>query len=339
MKIVMLGHTGVGKTTYMASLYESMQQRVEGFHLKTAKSQDHSRLLELAQMIRTGSYPPPTAQRDDYEFNLKYRGEDKLTFTWADYRGGALIEKTKDSEQANLLIQDLKQADGIMMFCDCDAIAKGNQRAIQLGRMTSFVNRAVQDAEHPIALAIILTKADLISGFDSALLMPFENLVDTINASDWVLGSFIPISCGTLSANVPMPLLFTLHAAVILQAAMSAALIEKHYSQAQAWKAKSQGLDGLFRWVGDKWNGIPTDSQMADSQMQKAIEQYHLYESIKPSAEALIKYVQNLPQISKKKYISTYVQELSKIQPGIKVSLGSPNSSRPYLDPFDAFNH
>jgi len=333
----MLGHTGVGKTTYMAALYETMQQRVEGFHLKISKSHDHSRLLDLAQMIRTGSYPSPTAQRDEYEFNLKYQGQDKFPFVWADYRGGAITEK-QSNEQASLLVQDLKQADGIMMFCDCDALAKGNQKAIQLGRMTNFVGRAVQEAEHPIALAVVLTKADLIIKFEESFLLPFKSLIDLVNASQWVMGAFVPIACGVRSANVSMPLLFTLHAAVLSKATISAHLIENHYNQAQAWVEKSQGLGGFAKWVGDKWNGSITDRQMAESQMLKAVEQYKEFELIKEPTEALIQYIQKLPCIQQDKSVSSYVQELSKIHIGIKVSRSSSDSFSNYCtDPFDVF--
>lgn len=339
MKIVMLGHTGVGKTTYMASLYDFMQQRVEGFHLKTANSQDHPRLLDLARIIRSGNYPPPTAQRDEYEFSLRHQGKDVIQFSWADYRGGALTEKAQSSEQADLLIQDLKQADGIMMFCDCDAIVRGNTRGVQLGRMTTFVNRAIQDVEHPIALSIILTKVDLVVRFEEELLSPFKSLVDIINASQWVLGAFVPISCGIQPVNVPMPLLFTLHTAVILQAAAAAAFTEEHYNQALAWMQKSQGVSGFMRWVGDKWNGNLTDRQMAELQMYKAVENYQQFEAIREPAEALIKYVEKLPLISQDKSTKRYVEELSRIKLGIGLSQSRSNSLyETYSDPFDAFS-
>jgi GTPase SAR1 family protein len=51
MKIVMIGNTNVGKTTYMASLYGIMQQQIEGFSLKAVNGNDRSRLHELAQAI------------------------------------------------------------------------------------------------------------------------------------------------------------------------------------------------------------------------------------------------------------------------------------------------
>ncbi len=338
MKIVMLGHTGVGKTTYMASLYEAMQQKVEGFQLKTAKSLDHSRLLDLANMIRSAKYPPPTAHRDEYDFKLRYQNKDVLSFSWADYRGGALTEKTQSSDQVNSLIKDLKQADGIMMFCDCDALARGNLRSIQLARMMNFVNSAVQDVEHPIALSIILTKVDLIARFEKDLLSPFQNLIDVINASEWVLGAFVPISCGARLVNIPMPLLFTLHAAVILQAASTAHLAEEYYEEALLWEEKSQGISGFVRWLGNKLNGNPTDSQMAEFQMQKAVEKYQEFEVIKEPAEALINYVDKLPLIHEDKNVQSYVEELSKIKFGITINPSRPSS---YIhttdDPFDAF--
>jgi len=339
MKIVMLGHTGVGKTTYMASLYDSMQQRVEGFHLKTAKSQDDSHLLDLAKMIRYGNYPPLTAHRDEYDFNLQYQGKDVIHFFWADYRGGALTEKSQSSEQANLLIQDLKQADGIMMFCDCDAIVRGNIRAIQLGRMTNFINRAFQDVEHPIALSIILTKVDLVVRFEEELLSPFKNLIDVINASEWVLGAFIPIYCGIQSANVPMPLLFTLHKAVELQVTAVKNSAKEHSNKALMWREQSKGFSGFMRWVEDKWNGNLTDNQMAELSDKRSVEKYQQFEAIRKPAEALVKYVEKLPLISKDKTTKRYIEELSVIKLGIGLSQSLSNSLyKIHSDPFDAFS-
>ena len=141
MKIVMVGHNNVGKTTYMASLYCVMQQSINDFCLKAVDSEDRQALLKLADDIQKGKYPLPTDQRSEYKFNLRYQGKDVFPFTWADYRGGAIIQK-QDSEQAQLLLEDLKKTDGIMMFCDADALARGNIRSNQLGRMTTLISQA-----------------------------------------------------------------------------------------------------------------------------------------------------------------------------------------------------
>ena len=333
----MLGHTGVGKTTYMASLYETMQQSVDGFHLKTSKPRDHSRLLALAQMIRSGNYPPPTAQRHEYEFTLRYQDQDKLSFTWTDYRGGALVEK-QSSDQANLLVQDLKKANGIMMFCDCNALTKGSRKAIQLGRMTSLLSRSIQESEQPTTLAIVFTKADLITEFDDSLLIPFNSLIDIVNANKKILGAFIPISCGLQPINIPMPLLFTLHAAVVLKASFSAYQARNHYDKARLLIGKSQGIRGFFRWLLDKWNGNLTDLQIAESQMLKATNQYREFESIKEPAEELSKYVKKLPHIDSKKTLNTYIYELARIHSGIQINRTYSDSSITSTDPFDPFD-
>ena len=338
MKIVMIGHTGVGKTSYMASLYEEMQQRVEGFHLKAGNPQDHPRLIELSKMIRSGTYPPATAHRDEYKFLLRYQGKDVLEFVWADYKGGAIAEKKQSSEQAALLEKDLKEADGIMMFCDCDALARDNARGVQIGRMTALIGRAIQDLDHPFALSIVLTKTDLISRFEEPLIKPLSGLMSAINASKWVSGAFIPIACGIQSVNVPMPLLFTLHASVILQALVSVSQIKHYYNQSVEWEVKSKGVLGILRLARDVCNGNPTDKQMSEYTMRKASEEYKKYETIKEPAETLAKYVDKLPSIRPEKNISNYLDELSRIKSGISVNKASPNSFyKTSSDPFDAF--
>ena len=56
MKIVMLGHNGVGKSTYMASVYGAMQERPFDLRLKVKGSGEHKRLLDEASKLRGGIY-------------------------------------------------------------------------------------------------------------------------------------------------------------------------------------------------------------------------------------------------------------------------------------------
>ena len=117
MKIVMLGHTGVGKTTYMASLYGILQNPINGFTLRAQSTQDHAQLMDLYHQIHYGTYPEATMQRGQYDFLLRYEGKTAYPFTWVDYRGGALRE-LRDSFETQQLMQELKEAEGIVMFCD-----------------------------------------------------------------------------------------------------------------------------------------------------------------------------------------------------------------------------
>lgn len=334
MKIVMIGNTNVGKTTYMASLYGIMQQQVEGFSLKAINTNDHARLYELAQAIAHDNYPSATDQRGEYDFFLQHQGKDTFAFRWADYRGGAIKEK-QTSEQASLLIKDLREADGIMMFCDCDALMRGDIRANEIRRMTTLVTQALRDIEKPISLAIILSKTDKISHFQEKIISPFEGLISVINASDWVIGAFIPIACGNHFMNVPMPLLFSLYAAVYVQALVAQNLAEQYYNRAMEWQQKSQGVEGFFRWIGDKWNGNPTDEELAQRELAVSVEHYQKFEFIKDPVLSLASYLENIPWMQNGKTLLDYAQACGTLKFYHQFS-GAIN--RKYRDPFDLFS-
>ncbi|MBD2134038.1 hypothetical protein H6F47_16765 [Sphaerospermopsis sp. FACHB-1094] len=334
MKIVMIGNTNVGKTTYMASLYGIMQEQVEGFSLKAINTNDHARLYELAQAIAHGNYPSATDQRGEYDFFLQHQGKDILAFRWADYRGGAIKEK-QSSEQASLLINDLREADGIMMFCDCDALMRGDIRANEIRRMTTLVTQALRDVEKPISLAIILSKTDKISHFQEKIISPFEGLISVINASKWVIGAFIPIACGNQFMNVPIPLLSALYSAVYLQAYVAQALAQKSYDKAIQWQQKSQGMGGFIRWVGDKWNGNPTDEELAQQEFAAYLEHSEKLEFIKDPVLALANYLENIPWMQNGKTLLDYAQACGTLKFYHQFS-GAIN--RKYRDPFDLFS-
>ncbi|MEM8777600.1 MAG: hypothetical protein AAGF26_01750 [Cyanobacteria bacterium P01_G01_bin.49] len=339
MKIVMVGHTNVGKTTYMASLYGVMQQSINDFCLKAVDSEDRQALLKLADDIQKGKYPLPTDQRSEYKFNLRYQGKDVFPFTWADYRGGAIIQK-QDSEQAQLLLEDLKKTDGIMMFCDADALARGNIRSNQLGRMTTLISQALRELENPISLSIILTKVDLVPKFTKNMLSPFSGIIKAIEVSDLVLGALIPVACGHQLINIPLPLLFTLSSGVVIKRASLEKLSKDHYSSALNWEEKSKGFSGLVRWVQDTWNGVTTDEEMARREREKAIQTRQEYESILEPAKALVSYINKLPIIQKGMDTVDYLNKINSCQ-NTEFSLQSTKTGsfyQTYTDPFDAFN-
>ncbi|BAY66421.1 hypothetical protein NIES22_65600 [Calothrix brevissima NIES-22] len=312
MKIVMIGNTGVGKTTYMASLYGALQREIEGFSLKAVRSDDHSRLSQLAKTIQTGEYPSMTDQRSEYDFHLRHKAKDVIEFSWADYRGGAITSSTKD-EQTNLLISDLKKADGIMMFCDCDALVRNDHRSNQISRMATLVNQALQNVDHIICLAIIFTKVDMVKEISDKHLGCFQGMISAINASEYVIGSFVPIACGTQFINVPMPLLFTLYGSIIFKMALLEVEVKYHHTVAQEWMAKSKGLNGLWRKVKDTWNGEPTDEEMAVYLYQQAVKKYEEHQTLVESVQALVDCVQKLPLIQKEKKLKDYANECANI--------------------------
>ena len=309
----MLGNSGVGKTTYMASLYGIMQQKIDGFSLKAHDAADGNRLLELANHISSGRYPDMTANRNEYNFYLQYQDKEIFPFSWSDYRGSA-IRSTSDDKQSEILVDELKKADGIMMFCDCDALmAKNKLKAMnEIRRMTYLFTEAVKNIERPISLAIVLTKIDKLVQFKEDIFNPFEGLISVINASEYILGSFIPVACTHQFINVPLPLLFALRFSVLYQAKLAEYMLKYHYNRYEEFKKNSQGIMGGIKWVVDSWNGDTTDAKNADLELAKAVQQYQIFEHIKDPVLALNKYLENLPIIEENLTFKDYASICEK---------------------------
>lgn len=234
------------------------------------------------------------------------------------------------------MIKDIREADGIMMFCDCDALMKGDIRANEIRRMTTLVTQALRDVEKPISLAIILSKTDKISHFQEKLISPFEGLISIINANPWVVGTFIPIACGNQFMNVPLPLLSTLYSAVYVQAYVSQSLAQASHDRAIQWQEKSQGVDGFFRWIGDKWNGYATDEELARKEFAAYVEHYQKFEFIKDPVLALTNYLENIPWMQNSKTLLDYAQACETLKFYHQFS-GAINIKK-YRDPFDFFS-
>lgn len=329
MRIVTLGHTGVGKTTYMASLYGELQQSFDGFTLGTDSS-DHTNLLNISRAIRRGTYPPATAHRNQYEFSLKFDGTEVLQFNWSDYSGGAIV-RTSEDQQAKLLLKDLEKADGLMLMCDSQALHRGHFRQIGLRRMTAIAGRALRDLSKPISLAVVLTKADLVYHFNQQMLSHFRGLIGVIEASNKVSGALIPVACGRQVMNVRMPLFFALQATVNYKANTLEREMESHLEEARILDRSNQGLDWVADQLSSWWNNKPTKDERARAEKRKARSKKKEFKKIKPSLERINEQVQQLPLIKRGTSMALYVEQLNQVK-----KTNSPNYVG-YVDPFDAF--
>jgi len=269
IKIVELGHTGVGKTTYMATMYEALQKGIEGFTLRAINPSEHDRLVTLARKIKYGIYPFPTDQRSEYKFYLQYKGKDVFQFNWADYRGGAIIER-QDSIDTQHLLKDIKQADGIMMFCDAQALARGDRRTNQIGRMASLLNNAInQGLTKPISLAIVLTKADLVGEINDSILSPLNGLIKAMEVSKFIKGKIFPVACGRESINVELPVLFALHTGVCLQKDYLAQEIKEHQEMTEYYLEQTKGIGGFLQELWDIFTENETYRDKANEESKK----------------------------------------------------------------------
>lgn len=300
----MLGHTGVGKTTYVASLYGIMQQRIEDFILRSVDYKQHNQLMKMFEEISFGKYPSPTHQRSEYLFDIHYyfnsQDHKLMSFTFTDYRGGT-IHESPNTEEVQVLIQDLSQANGIIMFFDAEAIVRGEIWNSKIGRMTSLVTHAIQNLNHPISLAIVLTKSDLVENFDQRIINPFTGIISVVEASKSISGCLIPISCSNQLINVQIPLLFCLKTLMTL------------YVQAKTSKELSN---------------------------PKTIDKEQTHEAINHAIKNINSYVQQLPLIQTGTNLNTYIKKLSELKHNTNLNYPQKNCSifPIYSDPFDAFN-
>ena len=294
MQIVMLGHTGVGKTTYMGAMYGHLQNAINGFSLAADSADDHKRLMRIHREVLDGKWPPNTDQRSKYDFTLMYDQEECFAFNWADYRGGAIRDR-RESSQIDELMEDLREADAILIFCDGAEIANGRTRSSEIGRMTQFVSRAIRDNERPLTVIIVYTKMDLVPQTAEGIFEPVTSLIETVSANETVYGTVIPIACGPNPQNVELPVLFALYFGIILQTALLTAFIDRHEELRQEYVRQSQTFTG---WVSDIFSTMisePTYGDMARNQANQAAAKLSVLEKLMMPAETLTSYLEELP--------------------------------------------
>jgi Double-GTPase 2 len=250
VKIVMLGYSGAGKTTYVSLMYAEMQEGVCGFRVRANDGAHHRQLMADAKAIRGGTYPAATHRRTSYDLVLSYNGSEVMPFSWRDHRGGAISGRTSDGQDVAELNQDLLDSDAIVMFIDGAELVNDPRAARMVGHLSSHILRALHSREELlIPLVIATTKCDLIDLGDarvrSALDAPLQELVSAIRASRHIQGTVMRISCGTSPVNVIQPVLFTLRFGVIGMGMRLAAAAQYYGEAAQAAASRDTMRDRI----------------------------------------------------------------------------------------------
>jgi energy-coupling factor transporter ATP-binding protein EcfA2 len=314
LRIVTIGHSGVGKTTYMASLYGSLQNSYGGFTLLAKQPDDQKTLRAIAESIRQGVYPPGTSYRTQYEFTLHLHQEPVIEFVWSDY-GGSVLGGRVGEQRANMDISELQaelqKSDGLMMLVDGADLARGNMSLSGVRRMLTLVQHALMGNERRLSLAIVFTKADLLGRFKPEMLRPFVPIIDTVAQSGLVRGALITTACGRYMQNVPLPLLFALHTAVNSHMEELDQSHRSLKSQAADWQRRSEGFEGFIDVISSWWNGLPTNGQMAESRRRQADEVDARLRKVRGAVEALSGRVQNMALILPGRDEAEYLRRLN----------------------------
>lgn len=165
MKVMMIGFSGSGKTTYMGALYSALNHTwYNGFSLRARRESDHDNFMRIGANLNKGKYPKGNDILEDYNFSLLYNGDEVLDFDWHDYRGGVLQQP--DSEDFDQVISLILNSDALIVFLDMPMFRPGKERsAIRvLKQVSSLVQNVTsklpEDAIFPISF--VNTKLDSI---------------------------------------------------------------------------------------------------------------------------------------------------------------------------------
>ena len=289
----MIGHSNAGKTTYMSSMYALGRAGIRGgFRIRTRNPAQEAELLRHAEEIRRGTYPPPSAQRTTYDFVLRHRRRDFFDFTWSDYRGGALLDRSTEADTTALL-EDLQGADGIVVFADAHALLSDRNAPRQLRRLTVLLQRSVGEATRQIPLVIVYTKADLIPADPEVwtkIKEPLAAIATAANSGERIIATDIEVSCGKAPRNVEVPLLWCL-GNVLADKVIS---LEKDLAQSRADAKRYQADSGIGDSISSWWNSVPSYAKMAEDARKDAkkerAELAPLKGPVKSLTKALVRY-------------------------------------------------
>lgn len=309
VNIAMLGASGVGKTSFMARLYNRLQNEVCGLSIRATQSAVHEELNRLGQAVALGNYPPGTAFRTQYEFSLLLRSEAALRFYWHDYFGQALDRADTDA-QTSALLRDLDTMDALLLFCDSNDLLKGRSGIDNVLAAMSLANTALSATSRAINVVVVLTKADLVDNWSARILRPLEGLLNGVAAKTSLKGALVPVSCTDSRLDVSLPLLYVLHCAAEHHVSAQKEAESTADKQSQYWREKSRGFWGFLREIDDWLSGLPSDAQMAQSCNTRAGQARLLRIALEPSTTALSHATSRIVQLKKGLTTSDYATAL-----------------------------
>ena len=99
MNVMMIGHSGAGKTTYMAAMYNALYNGIHGFSINSESKKLHKQLTLIANKIQEGYYPSATDIHKIYHFNVLYDGEEVLPLLGMIIEEERSFSKKKDQKK------------------------------------------------------------------------------------------------------------------------------------------------------------------------------------------------------------------------------------------------
>lgn len=197
MNILMVGHNGAGKTSFMAGLYKYLGENKEGYGIRATDNKQKTQLEMMAKLLEQGKYPASTDVQQMYKFQLTCKGDDVIPFNWMDYRGGILLSDDPDDDDMNMFMAAIQTADALVVFLDGQKLVQNTSKwAMEYDILISCIENSL-DIEHQswFPICFVITKCDTIpDGATFYGLRHFDSLFEQISESKLVGGMLLQCS-------------------------------------------------------------------------------------------------------------------------------------------------
>lgn len=296
-KITMLGVSDSGKTCFIYAMYDFMQKVQNGFTFITNDPDKDMDLNDGWESIAfDGIWPNGTQDTTLYDFTVLFKSRPIMGFSWCDYRGGAITDRSTEHD-VNELHDRIFNSECLIICIGADAIkqiiAGDNRKGRELVRLNNLILRYATKSQRRIPLIFALTKADLYTMQEQQQLLAiikeyFGSLYQS--GSGW-LHAIVPVTLGKFDnssgsnningvvapKNIHIPVMFFLNSILQerirnIQNKLSGIHSNKNkyraeirYNQGRSWWSKF--------WNGDNTSSLNTQIESLNSEEQNISDQ------------------------------------------------------------------
>lgn len=202
----MVGHSGAGKTSFMAGMYRLLGDNSDGYGIVAKNASQKKQLENMSRLLEQGRYPSGTDVQQIYNFSLTCDGEEIIPFNWMDYRGGILLSEDPDEEDMQKFTSAMNTADALIVFLDGEKLSDNSGKwTLEYDLLLTCIMNSL-DIEHQswFPISFVITKCDILP--DNAYfhgLDRFDSLLGQISESKTIGASMVRCAINKYNYHIP----------------------------------------------------------------------------------------------------------------------------------------
>lgn len=259
MNIMMLGDSGVGKTSFMTCSYGLMRQGIENFSIDSTTDEQREKFDRLIKnFMDNGTYPAATDKQSTYEFNFFNNDDYVMTFKWTDFKGGT-VNYDDDDEDVKALKRGIKEADAVLLFIEAEKLLNDSDTQMEVMTLHYYLNQCASANNKALTIMPLFTKFDLaiehtddLDNLWKRLTEPFSELEKLSDLNDNITFAPMPIACAPhCMMHLDWVMLFLMVKGIVLHHLKDSEEIMTKYKRAESeWNEGSAIAD--FFGLSDK---------------------------------------------------------------------------------------